>query len=230
MNVNEQFEGFSPECIDFYRDLTKNNETGWFNSHRDDYDRYVLEPSRQFVLAMGDRLYTLAPGIVADPKVNRSLFRIHRDTRFSKDKSPYKTQLALWFWEGTGPRMECTGFYFHLEPDRLMLGVGIYMFPKPLHEKYREWVVDSKRGKALVKAIGKVADCGYAPGGKHYKRVPRGYDSGHERAEYLLYNGLYAGIDMDVPEELFSTDLVNYCFMHFEKMLPIHKWLLDLTG
>jgi uncharacterized protein (DUF2461 family) len=70
-----------------------------------------MKPARQFVLAMGEQLRQIAPGVHAEPEVNRSIFRIHRDTRFSKDKTPYKTNLELLFWEGEGHRMECPGFY-----------------------------------------------------------------------------------------------------------------------
>jgi len=79
---------------------------------------------------MGEKLRPLCPGINAIPKVNKSLFRINRDTRFAKDKSPYKTNLGILFWEGQGKRMESSGFYFHLEENLLMIGCGMYKFPK----------------------------------------------------------------------------------------------------
>lgn len=81
-------------------------------------------------LAMGDKLKAISPGIHAIPKVNQSLFRLNRDTRFSKDKTPYKTNLGIWFWEGERKRMECSGFYFYLGEGNLMLGTGIHVFSK----------------------------------------------------------------------------------------------------
>ncbi len=83
------FTGFPPEALKFFAELSINNEKPWFEAHRSDYDNYVIEPSRDFVIALGERLRELAPNIMADPRVNKSIFRIYRDMRFSK----YVTQL-----------------------------------------------------------------------------------------------------------------------------------------
>ncbi|MFC1573159.1 DUF2461 domain-containing protein [Candidatus Eisenbacteria bacterium] len=224
------FKGFPPECIKFYAGLKKNNEKRWFDAHRQDFDDHVMDPARGFVAEMGRRLGKIAPRVQADPRVNRSLFRIHRDTRFSKDKTPYKTNLAIWLWEGPGARMECSGYYFHLEPPNLMLGVGIYMFPKDLLDEYRQAVVHDKYGKALRRAIArceKLAGCKI--GGKHYKRVPRGFDPEHSNTEYLMYNGLYAGVETKIPKLIHSPKIIDYCNSRFKDMAPLHKWLLGLT-
>ena len=100
------------------------------------------------------------PGVVADPRTNGagSIFRIYRDTRFSKDKRPYKTYLGILFWQGRGKKMENPGFYFHLEPKGLMLGAGTYTFMKQGLEAFRKAVVHRTRGPALAKAVKKVAN------------------------------------------------------------------------
>ena len=230
MNDPETFNGFPKECISFFRELSSNNTIPWFKQHRREYDAFVLKPARSFVYDMGERLRLIAPRINADPRTNRSLFRINRDVRFSADKSPYKTHLALWFWEGSAPRMECSGFYFHLEPGKLMLGVGIYCFPKPLLDTYRTYVVHKKHGPALTKAISSVTgDGSITLGGSHYKRTPRGFDPNHKNAALLLHNGLYAGEEAPVPDELFSGELIDYCFERFNLMAPLHRWLVNLT-
>ena len=126
--------------------------------------------------------------------------------------------------------MECSGFYFHLEPDYFMLGAGIYMFPKPHLEEYRQSVVHPKNGPALVRAINAVKSRGdYDIGVKHYKRTPRGFDPNHKNAELLLYRGMTASIDSDIPEVLSSNKLPDFCFKHFKNMLPLHKWLYQMT-
>ena len=109
MSDDLDFGGFFPETLEFFRRLTADNTKEWFDEHKKEYEKYVLDPSRIFVLALGQRLREIAPDIHADPRVNKSLFRIYRDTRFSHDKTPYKNHLGLWFWEGDGPRMECPG-------------------------------------------------------------------------------------------------------------------------
>ena len=138
MTTSDKFEGFSSKTVKFFKELARHNSKALFEEHKPSYDSEVLSPSREFVLAMGERLKKIAPLVNADPKVNKSLFRIYRDVRFSKDKSPYKTHMGLWFWEGPGPRMECSGFYFQMEPPKVMLGVGIYCLPKFLLAPYRQ--------------------------------------------------------------------------------------------
>jgi uncharacterized protein (TIGR02453 family) len=224
------FNGFSKQTLTFFRNLAQNNTKMWFDQNREMYEQQVLVPSRDFIPAMGDRLKKIAPGVQADPRVNKSLFRLNRDIRFSHDKTPYKTHLGIWFWEGLRPRMECSGFYFHLEPQRFMLGVGLYAFPKDMLEPYRGSVVHPKNGPALTKAITAInKNKGYYLGGQHYKKIPQGYDPVHKNAEFLLYTGLYAGVELPVSAELFSEGLVDLCFEHYQKMLPLHRWLLDLT-
>ena len=229
---NKKFNGFPKETLTFFKDLIENNDTTWFKSHKEDYQRIVLEPAKAFVFDMGQRLQSIAPDIVADTRTNGagSIFRIYRDIRFSKDKSPYKTYLGILFWEGPGKKMENSGFYFHLDPANslFMLAAGLYTFTKTHLEAYREAVIDEKTGRILCDAVEKVKAAGkYQIGGKHYKRTPRGYDESHPLAEYLLYNSLYAYIEEAIPDALFSKKLLDYCLHRFKEMAPIHQWLMD---
>lgn len=226
-----EFRGFPPECLEFYRGLRENNTTAWFAAHRADYDEHVLAPARSFITALGDRLYPVAPGINADPRVNRSLFRINRDTRFSRDKTPFKTHLGMWFWEGMGPRMECSGFYIHLEPDLCMVGTGIYRFTDDLRDRYRARVMDPRHGAALRDAVDEALASGpYTLGGVRYKRVPRGYDPDHPNARFLLHDGFWAGLEVAPPEELFTPAFTDWCFEHCLNVLPVHRWLMGVVG
>ena len=130
----------------------------------------------------------------------------------------------MWDWEGDGPRMECSGYYFHLSPLNLMLGVGIHMFPKEMHKVYRDSVVDPRYGSSLKEAITEVSkEDKYSIGGKHYKRVPRGYDPENENAELLLYNGLHVGYENDIPEEFYSAALLDFCFREYQDLYPVHN-------
>ncbi len=230
MAVAEVFPGFPKRTVTFLRELAAHNDRDWFAAHKAEYEAAVMEPSRAFVLAMGERLRRLAPGIRFDPRANGSLFRIYRDTRFSPDKSPYKTNLGIFFWEGNGPRMDCPGYYFHLEPPRLMLGGGLYVFSRPLLERYRRAVADPDFGPELAAFVKKIsARPGYTLGGEHYRRVPAGYDAEPD-AEFLLrHAGLYAGWEGRIPAELHSPALIDFCFEKFKVMKPLHQWLVSLT-
>jgi len=223
------FEGFSKKTVEFFDKLKKNNNKKWFDKHKGDYDSYVLEPSRAFVTEMGERLKDISPDIFAVPKVNKSLFRIHRDIRFSPDKSPYKTHMGIFFWEGSRPRMDCSGFYCHLEPPLLMVGVGDYIIPRNLLDRYRRAVVDPEYGEELsdiVKKISKLKDC--TLGGKHYKRIPAGYDPSHPNAELLLHNGLHAGFKTNIQDDFYSSRFIDYCWEKFKLLAPLHKWLVEI--
>ncbi|MGB5751152.1 MAG: DUF2461 domain-containing protein [Desulfobacterales bacterium] len=220
-----EFNGFSRQYFTFFNQLGKNNSKEWFEKHREGYDEFVLHPAREFVVAMGEKLRKIAPEVNAIPKINQSLFKINRDVRFSKDKSPYKTYMGVWLWEGDRNRMECSGFYLHVENKNLLIGVGIKMFSKPLLDRYRKAVVDKKLGAALKSAVKKITEKGYLLDGKHYKKIPSGYDSEHPNAEYLLYNGLTARLEEKITDVFYSDALIDYAYSHYKNMLHLHRWL-----
>jgi uncharacterized protein (TIGR02453 family) len=225
------FGGFPREAVAFYRDLARHNDRAWFEAHKQQYREQVLRPAQEFVLALGARLRTIAPGVVVDTGTDGagSIFRIYRDTRFSSDKSPYKTYLGIFFWEGAGKKMESSGFYFHLEPPRLMLAAGIYL--PALLPPYRQALQDEKMGPALLQAIEQVTAGGcYQVGGRHYKKVPRGFSPRSEaQAGLLLHNGLYASVEGPIPTELFTPACVDYCFERCREMAPIHRWVVEMV-
>ncbi len=229
MTLENDFNGFPVECIDFYNQLRANNSKSWFEEHKTDFEKYVMEPARLFVKVMGQRLSKISPAIVADTRYSRSIFRPFRDTRFSKDKTPYKTHLGIFFWEGSLPKMDCPGYYFHLEPPNLILGVGNHCFSKEILELYRDCVVDPKLGPDLRKALKEVHARGdYEIGVKKYKKTPRGYDKDHMNADLLLFSGLTASCEVVIPQEFYSKEIINYCFTKFEDMAPIHRWLIAM--
>ena len=147
------FSGFSKETFTFFGDLEKHNEKHWFEENRGRFDKYVMKPAEQFVVDMGKKLRSIAPRVVADPRRDRSIFRLNRDTRFSADKTPYKTHLGIFFWEGPRTKMENSGFYLHLSKSKLFLGVGLHIFAKSLLEAYRESVVHPQYGTEMLNAV-----------------------------------------------------------------------------
>ncbi len=229
MTDKTRFSGFTKETVRFFEGLGRNNNREWFEAHRETYDKHVMEPAKAFVVAMGEKLRTAIPRIVAVPQVNKSIFRLNRDTRFSQDPTPYKTNLGLYFWEGT-VKMESPGFYVHLEPPDLFIGGGAYMFSDTLLARFRRAASDPVLGKELRKVVMELEKHeGYELGGKHYKRVPAGYDADSPNAELLKHNGLHSGCESGIPAEFFSDRLVGYCFERFEPLFPLHRWLMKLA-
>jgi uncharacterized protein (TIGR02453 family) len=182
-------------------------------------------------VAMGERLRAHVHSIAAIPQVNKSIFRLNRDIRFSQDPTPYKVNLGILFWEGGGSRKEGPGFYFHLEPPELWLGGGVWMFTDKQLARYRRAVVDPRLGKELAKIVAAIRELGgWEIGGQHYKRVPAGFDARHPNAALLLHNGLYAGWESPIPEEFYSGRLIDYCLDRYVPLVPLHRWLVKATS
>jgi uncharacterized protein (TIGR02453 family) len=144
------FDGFRPAAFTFFRGLAKNNNKAWFESRREIYEVEVREPMKALVEEMDARFGRFGPEIIGDPK--RAIFRINRDIRFSRDKSPYKTHSACWFNHGSAGRQVgqeaeggSAGFYFHLEPGTSFLGGGIWMPPRGQLGKIRDAIAEDRR-------------------------------------------------------------------------------------
>lgn len=216
---------FVSEAVKFLSKLKRNNNRDWFESHRENFNTDVLIPAQEFVIVMGELLQTIAPGIIAIPKIDKSIFRLHRDIRFSKDKSPYKTNLGILFWEGDRKKMGCSGFYFHIEPNYVFLGAGLYLFSDILLKKYRGIIYNPDKAGELDSIVKKLKKKGYGFGEETYKKVPRGFDPDYPYSDYLLYNGFYAYTDKINLKDFLKEDVVKFTFKQFKEMLPVHQWL-----
>jgi uncharacterized protein (TIGR02453 family) len=224
------FDGFPQDALRFLRELGEHNTREWFQAHRDDYEELLLEPARDFVVAIGEELRAIGADVHADPRVNGSIFRINRDTRFAKDKRPYKDHLDLWFWEGEGASKQSPGYWFRLTPEQLILGAGQHRFEPPLLERFRVAVADSKQGEALRRAVDDVRAAGYDVGGSHYKRLPAGFDVPPEREELLRHAGLYAYADVAVPSETHTPGFPRFCAERWRALKPVQDWLVAWSG
>ena len=219
------FDGFGAETVRFLAGLSAHNEKAWFDAHRTDYERAFLAPAQAFAEALGPRLRKIEPDINVEPRVNGSIMRINRDIRFSKDKSPYKDHLDMWFWTGDRKGWDSSGFWFRLTPDRLMLGAGMHMFEKEALARYRKAVLDAKRGPALEKIVASLRTGGYDVGTESYKKVPAGVPADHPRAALLRHGGLHAGWEGKHPAELRRSAFVGFVGEHFAAVAPLHRWL-----
>lgn len=224
--MNNSLKDFPVKTAAFLGKLSRHNNRTWFEANRNLYNSDFLEPCIQFVVEMGDRLIDIDPDIVAIPKVDKSIFRLHRDVRFSKNKAPYKTNAGLYFWNGKVKKMEASGFYFHLEPKLFGVGLGIYMFPPHLLKKYRDVVSNPSSAKELHQIVRTLEKKGYSIGGKKYKKTPKGYDPNTTYPGYLLYDGMYAWYESDNFKEIDGGKVINEVFKIFKDMLPLHKWLV----
>ncbi len=221
------FSGFPKETFAFLDGIAAHNEKAWFEANRPLYEAGYVAPARAFVEALGPALRKISPDVRFEPKVNGSLSRINRDIRFSKDKRPYKEHLNLWFWHGDRKGWDTPGFWFSLSPREANLGVGMYGFDKEQLDSFRQSVIHPRSGKALLAAVAAVHKAGdYEIGGKTRKIPPRGFVADADRAEYLLYEGLYTGSSLPA-KAAGKADFVAECVAQYAKAWPIGKWLLE---
>ncbi len=222
------FSGFPLGTVKFLGGLSRHNEKAWFDAHRDDYEAQYLAPARDFVDALAPRLEKIDPALQAISKPNGSILRIHRDTRFARDKAPYKDHLDLWFWHGPKKGWDRPGFFFRLTPTKLMLGAGMHGFTPPVLAAYRKAVLDDKRGPALAKVVKALRAAGYEVGRETYKRPPSGVDPAHPRVLLLKHGGLYASWEGRHPKELGTPAFVGFVARHFTKVAPLFRWEIGL--
>jgi len=228
LSKDNQFEGFSAEAVFFLKNLKENNNREWFLARKKDYNKKVLKPASDFVVEMGELLQKNSPGIQADPKVNRSISRIYRDTRYSSEQEPYKTYVGIWFWQGVRKVNESPGYYFELRPDQLYLSVGIRSFSRKILHNYREAVANPKSGEKLVSIVEKIRENpDYQVSREYYKRIPEGYQLQGKREELIRFNSLLASIEMPIPSELYNRNLLKLVFQIFKDFSPIHNWLSE---
>ena len=180
-----EFRSFGPELAAFLEELHSNNERSWFAANRERYEETVREPARAFIRAMAPALAAISPHFRADDrKTGGSLMRIHRDTRFSRDKTPYKTNVGIQFRHALGRDVHAPGFYVHLEPGSAFLGAGVwrpdsaalFMIRSRIDEEADMW-----RGIRDGAAFGGP----FRLGGESLKRLPRGFAKDHPLAEDL---------------------------------------------
>lgn len=217
---------FPSETIAFLTGIATHNDKAWFEANRALYEAGYVEAGRAFVAELGPRLRAISPGVQFEPRVNGSIPRINRDIRFSKDKRPYKDHLDLWFWHGEKKSWSQPGFWFRLTPQGVHLGSGLHGFDTEMLESFRNSVVHPRSGKALVAVAEALRQKGYEIGGKTRKLPPRGYETDPDRADYLLFEGLYASTRLPAAAAL-EPDFVDVVFGHFQATWPLAKWLLD---
>lgn len=231
------FTRFDPEALTFLRGLRRNNRKEWFEANRPRYERAVLGPLKLLAEELDVRFARLAPEFVAPPK--RALFRIHRDVRFSNDKSPYKTHAALWVFHrdaGRGVGRDAhggAGFYFHLEPGASLVAAGFWMPPRPLLAVLRERIVEQQRAferivlaPAFVRRFGGLTE---DDPGAMLKRLPRGYAPCHPAERWLRFNSFTASRGL-TDAEVGSSRLVDALMKDFALLLPLVRWLNASLG
>lgn len=231
-----EFTGFGPGAVDFLRDLDRNNARPWFEANRERYERELRRPLVALVEEMDVRFAEFAPEITGHPR--QSIFRIHRDVRFSNDKRPYKTNIAAWFPHQDGGRGVGSaaivhggaGFYFDIGPAGVSIGGGIWKPPRPTLTRIRRALFeDHEPLESIIADPVRRRRFGILAPEAMLRRMPRGYPAEHSAAELLRHQSFTMG--RAFPElELWNPELPDLLAQDFALLLPLVRWLNATLG
>ena len=199
---------FTPALFDFLEELAANNQRDWFQANKQRYRTDVQDPLLRFVNDFEDRLASISPHMVADARRSGgSVFRIYRDVRFSKDKTPYKTNAGVHFRHEMGRDVHGPGLYLHLEPGVVFAGAGIWKPNATTAGKIRDAIVEDPDGWLRI-----VDEPGFASTftleGESLKRAPRGFDPEHPLIDYLKLKSFVATAGL-TEEEVCAPDFID---------------------
>jgi uncharacterized protein (TIGR02453 family) len=217
------FTGFRPEAIQFLVDLAANNDRAWFQPRKAEYERLLKEPLEAMVAALGERLEARGIPLRADPA--RAPFRIYRDVRFSKDKSPYKTNVGIHFRHERAKDAYAPGWYLHIGPDEVFAGGGIWHPDTAGATRIREAIVANPKGWTRATRTGAFAKR-FELGGDSLKRVPSWADPEHALADDLKRKDFFGGAKLsedDVVAPTFVDEYAQIC----RAGAPLMRFLCD---
>jgi uncharacterized protein (TIGR02453 family) len=213
---------FTSESLRFLRALKRNNRRDWFNAHRDDYEAHIRQPMIAIIARLAEDFREFAPELVASPKT--SMYRIYRDIRFSENKAPYKTHVAANFPTRGLPKHEGAGLYFHVSPDEVWAGGGMYAPPTPQLHAVREHIAaNSRRLRTLVESPAFRRDIGELEG-ERLQRVPRGFSKDHDAAHYLKFRQFLAGREFE-PAFATAPGFYRGLLAVFKRVAPLMRFL-----
>ena len=221
-----RFPGFPGDFFKFFKDLKQNNNRDWFNDNKPRYQASVVDPISEFIVCMAPRLKKISPHYVANPAPHGgSMFRIYRDTRFSKDKTPYKTHAAVHFRHEAGKNAHAPGYYVHLDSDELFFGGGIWAPPGPQLNLIRDAIVDNARSWSRIANAARVRAAGGIKGDS-LKRPPRGFDADHAHIEDLKRKSLYVMVESK-PAAAYKPEFIDQVTEAFRIATPLNRFITE---
>ncbi len=215
-------QNFNESSLRFLKRLKRNNTREWFDQHRDEYEATIKIPVRKLVAELRPLLVSRLPHLEVSA---RSVYRINRDTRFSDDKTPYKTWVGCLFWDRRFKRNEGPALYLGLDPTGIAIGGGIWRFEPLQRAIFRERVTTPPSESEFASAASRAKKAGYELLGRELKKVPAGYDPDHPHVDFLLHNGLYASRELDMPSGFGGPRFAPQLAKLFDPCVPLMGWL-----
>jgi uncharacterized protein (TIGR02453 family) len=222
------FTGFPKSGLGFLRRLKKNNNRPWFQEHRGEYEEDVRFPMQCLVAGLAVRLHDDAPEIEFNPK--KSIFRIYRDTRFSKNKTPYKTNIAAWFQlRGTKGDSETPGLYVGVGTEEVFAGGGLYMPSGEQLKAIRRSIAEDPEGYLQVVRSPRFRKKFGGIQGAVLSRAPLGYPPDHPMIEHLRHKQFFAGVELD-EKAVYAPKFLETVAGVFADTMPLLRWLARAIG
>ncbi len=221
--TQRRFNGFSPETTKYLKGLRSNNNKAWFEAHRRDYEEHLLNPLKELVTDLGEFMLSIDSGFNVKPAVNRTISRPHRDTRFSKDKSPYKTTMWISFMRSKKEWQSAPAYFFEIAPDSYRFGMGFYAAGSDTMKRFRELV--DKAPKAFMKAVSFYSkDQTFRLEGDMYKRTfdetkPDEINNWYQRKNFYLVHKV-KGVS-----RLYNKGLVDDLKRGYSLTIPLYNYL-----
>lgn len=216
------FKGFTKQTIQFLKDLGENNYKEWFEEHREVYETELLKPFKELVLALTPAMYNIDSSFEFRP--HRVLSRIYRDTRFSKNKDPYKDHMWMTFERPYKDWENYPGFFMELGTNRYMLGMGLFAPKKSIMDSLRNSIAyDANEFQEKTQLI---LDRGYSIGGEEYKR-PLKNDLPNYFQQWIQRKSLYVYKEMALGKEVFSPDFAKVIQDEYEALAWLYDFLRD---
>ncbi len=220
---------FTAETLAFLTDLSRNNDREWFEASRDRYETHVRDAALRFIMDFGSPLKEISPHLEADPrKVGGSLFRIHRDMRFSKDRTPYKTHIGIRFQHERAKDVHAPGFYLHIEPGTVYVGCGIWHPDTGTLRAIRDAIVDDPDGWTAARDDAAFREW-FELGGDTLKRAPRGYDADHPLIHDLKRKDFIGSAELR-PAAVTKPGFIDECAGVCAAATPFVGWLCGALG
>lgn len=217
------FTGFSPTTIEFLQGLKANNNKAWFLAHEEEYRQYLLEPMRDLVSDMAETMLDIDSEFETSPTVNKTISRIYRDTRFSRDKSMFRSNMWISFKRPGPGWQDEPGYFFEVAHDRYCYGMGLFQGTRETMERFRAALAD--KPAAFRKAIAFLADTPHLTlEGDQYKRVlnpaiPADLQTWFQRKTFYLF------CNRQLDDRLFSGDFAGYLAEEFQRMAPLYRYI-----
>ena len=223
------FTGFPKELFRFLDELAANNTREWFAENRERYQQLYVEPSWAYIQAMQPKLASISSQMAGNSKRGGgTLMRIYRDTRFSKDKTPYKTNVGLSFRHQRLTDIHAPGFYVHVASDECLIAAGVWLPPREALQLIRQTIDEDRSAWKKVVKDKKFAGL-YQLSGESLKSAPRGYPIDHPLIEDLRRTS-YCGVVHLKRSELQRADFVDRSIELFRQARPLMKFLCDALG